>query len=74
MVWGYKSNRFAQVHFEKLTKMSNIKWAAFKWFIRDSTLAVLHCFIQWPTVLPLLPTNPQKCQTTKTFHKNYHYK
>ena len=41
-----------------------IQWlcrtAAFKWFIHDSALtgtAVLHCFIQWRTVSPLLPTN-----------------
>ena len=38
-----------------------LKWAAFKWFLRDSVIAgtaVLHCFIQWAAVLPhYQPTN-----------------
>ena len=53
----------------KLTKMSHIKLAVFKWFIFDSALkgtAVLHCFIQWTTVLPLLPTN-QPTKATKSW-------
>ena len=45
---------------EKSLWNGTIKWAAFEWFVCDSALtgtAVLHCFIHWTTVIPLLPTN-----------------
>ena len=59
--------------------MSHIKWAAFKWFIRDNVLtgaAVLQCFIQWTTVLPLItnqPTNqPRDHETVRPVKQSWY--